>query len=395
MNPRLSDLHPYPFERLRALFSGTTPPTNLKHINMGIGEPQHPTPKLLTDALIANLDGLSKYPLTLGLSVLRESIARWIQTRYDLENINPDTEVLPISGSREALFAFAQTAVDSSKKGYVICPNPFYQIYEGAAIMAGATPYFVNCTEENAYRPDYTQVPDVIWEQTQLVYVCSPGNPTGAVTTLQDWRLLFEKSDQFGFVIASDECYSEIYVDHPPPLGGLQAAQILGRDRKNLVMFSSLSKRSNAPGLRSGFVAGDAAILKQFLLYRTYHGTAVSNTVQMASLAAWNDEQHVIENRAKYQAKFDALTPRLAAALEVAKPEGGFFLWAKTPGNEEQFARDLYQQQNVTVLPGSYLARDTPQGNPGTHYVRLALVAEFDECAEAIDRIVQFCAQQS
>lgn len=358
---------------------------------MGIGEPQHPTPKVLTDALIANLDVLAKYPLTLGLPQLREAVSGWISRRYGIPAPDPATEILPIAGSREALFAFAQAVVDTTKaRPVVICPNPFYQIYEGAAIMAGAEPYYLNCLAENGFRPDYSSIPESVWERTQLVFACSPGNPTGAVSTLDDWRFLFEMSDKFGFVVASDECYSEIYFDNNPPLGGLQAAHQLGRSNQRLVMFSSLSKRSNAPGLRSGFVSGDAVILKQFLLYRTYHGCALSNTVQMASVAAWNDEVHVVENRAKYQRKFESLTPLLAKHLEVSQPEGGFFLWAKTNIDEQQFALELYRQQNVTTLPGTYLARDSQGLNPGQNYIRLALVAEFDECAEAIGRIVEF-----
>jgi N-succinyldiaminopimelate aminotransferase len=386
MNPLLARLHPYPFERLRTLLVGATPPSELPPINMGIGEPQHETPQLIIDALAENAGGLAKYPLSQGLPVLRESIARWIDSRYGVK-VDPATEVLPVCGSREALFSFAQAVLDPSDSGVVLCPNPFYQIYEGAALMAGAEPYYVNCDESG--RIDYQSVPAPVWENVRLVFTCSPHNPTGSVMSIEDWRHLFEMSDTYGFVIASDECYSEIY-NSSPPIGALEAAKALGRSMDRIVTFSSLSKRSSAPGLRSGFVAGDAAILSQFLLYRTYHGTAMSNTVQMASAAAWSDENHVQESRLKYQRKFSELTPRLAKVLNCSIPDGSFFLWVATPISDEEFARGLVESQNVTVLPGTYLARETQPGNPGCGRVRIALVAEFEDCAMAIDRIVRY-----
>jgi len=386
MNPLLSRLHPYPFERLRALFEGVTPNPDLPHINMGIGEPQHPTPQLIIDALAAHPEGLTKYPLTIGLLSLRGAIAEWIERRYDV-SLDPATQILPVCGSREALFSFAQAVIDPSNPGIVVCPNPFYQIYEGAALLAGAEPYYVNC--DSAGKIEFASVPDSVWPNVRLIYACSPHNPTGAVMGFEEWRFLLTRSEQFGFVIASDECYSEVYRDEPP-LGCLQVAKRLGMSDERIVMFSSLSKRSNAPGMRSGFVAGSAKILKDFLLYRTYHGNAMSHTIQHASEAAWREESHVRENQEKYRRKFRELTPKLAEVLPCAIPDGSFFLWARTPGSDEDFARGLYESENVTVLPGTYLARDTDRGNPGHGYVRLALVAEFDECVEAVERIVRY-----
>ncbi|WP_200917675.1 succinyldiaminopimelate transaminase [Jeongeupia sp. HS-3] len=392
MSPHLAQLHPYPFQKLRQLFAGITPNPALAHVNLSIGEPKHPTPQLVKDALIANFDGLSAYPATQGSDALRTAISRWARRRYGISALNPATEILPVNGSREALFAFAQTVIDTSggKKPIVLSPNPFYQIYEGAALLAAAEPYYVNCTAETRFQPDWAAVPEDIWARTQLVFVCSPGNPTGAVASLADWEKLFALSDRYGFVIASDECYSEIYFGKEKPLGGLEAAAKLGRDYKNLVMFSSLSKRSNVPGLRSGFVAGDAGLLAQFLLYRTYHGCAMSPMIQAASAVAWDDEAHVEENRRLYAAKFEAVTPRLQTALEVDVPDASFYLWAKVPGSDTDFARRLYQQEHVTVLPGSFLARDAHGVNPGAGYIRIALVASQEECLEAAERIARF-----
>ncbi|TDN69675.1 succinyldiaminopimelate transaminase [Paraburkholderia sp. BL10I2N1] len=400
MNPLLDSLQPYPFEKLRALFKDVTPPAALAHISFGIGEPKHPTPALIRDAVVASLGGLASYPATLGSEALRESIARWVTTRYHLPPVNPGTQVLPVAGSREALFALAQTVIDPQRRidgqpAIVLCPNPFYQIYEGAALLAGAQPYFANSDPARNFACDYAAVPADVWARTQLLYVCSPGNPTGAVLTLDDWRELFALSDRYGFVIASDECYSEIYFDEAkPPLGGLEAAHKLGRGFERLVMLSSLSKRSNVPGMRSGFVAGDAAILKKFLLYRTYHGTALSTVYQTASIAAWNDEAHVRENRAKYVQKFATVTPMLANVLDVRLPDAAFYLWAdvsRTGLSDTQFAQRLYADYNVTVLPGSFLARTAHDTNPGRNFVRLALVAGVDECTEGAQRIVDFC----
>lgn len=401
VNPLLKTLQPYPFEKLRALFEGIEPRAGFTPIGFGIGEPKHPTPPLIRDAVIAALDGLASYPATLGSEPLRQAIAAWVMQRYGLENVNPATEVLPVSGSREALFSLAQTVIDSRSAGtaeappIVLCPNPFYQIYEGAALLAGAEPYFVNSDPARNFACDYSAVPEAIWARTQLLYVCSPGNPTGAVLTLDNWRELFALSDQHGFVIASDECYSEIYFDEAkPPLGGLEAARLLGRGFERLVMLSSLSKRSNVPGMRSGFVAGDAAVLKDFLLYRTYHGAALSTMFQRASVVAWQDETHVRENRAKYVEKFATVTPMLAEVLDVRLPDAAFYLWAnveRTGLTDTEFAARLYADYNVTVLPGSFLARAAHGMNPGIGFVRIALVAETGECVEGARRIVEFC----
>ena len=392
MNPLLQRLQPYPFERLKQLFSTVTPATKYPPISLGIGEPRHATPKLVLDALAASTEALSSYPATAGLPALRQSCANWVHRRYGL-TINPDTQILPINGSREALFAFAQTVVDGSKAGAtVVCPNPFYQIYEGAALLAGAQAFYAPSDPALNFNVDWGKVPEAVWKNTQLLFVCSPGNPTGSVMPLADWKTLFELSDRYGFVIASDECYSEIYFREEAPLGGLEASFKLGRtDYKNLVAFTSLSKRSNVPGMRSGFVAGDAQLLKQFLLYRTYHGSAMSGMVQAASIAAWDDEAHVVANRDMYRQKFAAVTPLLAKVLDVKLPDAGFYLWAAVPGGDDQaFARDLLAQYNVTVLPGSFLARESQGFNPGAGRIRMALVAETQECMQAAQRIVEF-----
>ena len=392
MNPLLQRLQPYPFERLKQLFSTVTPATKYPPISLGIGEPRHATPKLVLDALAASTEALSSYPATAGLPALRQSCANWVHRRYGL-TINPDTQILPINGSREALFAFAQTVVDGSKAGAtVVCPNPFYQIYEGAALLAGAQAFYAPSDPALNFNVDWGKVPEAVWKNTQLLFVCSPGNPTGSVMPLADWKTLFELSDRYGFVIASDECYSEIYFREEAPLGGLEASYKLGRtDYKNLVAFTSLSKRSNVPGMRSGFVAGDAKLLKQFLLYRTYHGSAMSGMVQAASIAAWDDEAHVVANRDMYRQKFAAVTPLLAKVLDVKLPDAGFYLWAVVPGGDDQaFARDLLAQYNVTVLPGSFLARESQGFNPGAGRIRMALVAETQECMQAAQRIVEF-----
>ena len=392
MNPLLQRLQPYPFERLRQLFSTVSPSAKYPPISLGIGEPRHATPQLVLDALAASTEALSSYPATAGLPALRQSCANWVQRRYGLA-LNPDNQILPINGSREALFAFAQTVVDGSKTGAtVVCPNPFYQIYEGAALLAGAQAFYAPSDPALNFNVDWGKVPDEVWKNTQLLFVCSPGNPTGSVMPLEDWKTLFELSDRYGFVIASDECYSEIYFREEPPLGGLEASYKLGRtDYKNLVAFTSLSKRSNVPGMRSGFVSGDANLLKQFLLYRTYHGSAMSGMVQAASIAAWNDEAHVVANRDMYRQKFAAVTPVLAKVLDVKLPDAGFYLWAGVPGGDDQaFARDLLAQYNVTVLPGSFLARESQGFNPGAGRIRMALVAETQECMQAAQRIVEF-----
>lgn len=395
MNPHLAQLQPYPFEKLRALFAGVTPNSQYREIKLSIGEPQHATPQFIMDTLHANLRGLANYPTTQGIPALRHAIGEWCERRYGIE-LNPESEILPVNGSREALFSFAQTLIDPSKGQIpiVVSPNPFYQIYEGAAYLAGAEPRFLNNLPENGFAFDYNQLTPDEWSRVQLFYVCSPGNPTGKVMSLDDWKTLFALSDKYGFTIASDECYSEIYFDEAkPPIGGLQAAHLLGRSFDRLVMFSSLSKRSNVPGMRSGFVAGDAQILKKFLLYRTYHGCAMAPPIQAASVAAWNDEAHVLDNRDQYREKFAACTPLIAEVLGTAMPDAGFYLWARTPVPDTEFARGLLEHYNVVVLPGSYLAREVQGVNPGAGFIRVALVASLEECLEATRRIREFTQQ--
>jgi N-succinyldiaminopimelate aminotransferase len=389
MNPNLNLLQPYPFQRLRELFAGITPNPAYSAINLSIGEPKHATPQLIKDTLTQNLAGLATYPTTIGSLALREAISAWIARRYDIAAPNPETAILPVNGSREALFAFAQVVIDSGKPNpIVISPNPFYQIYEGAAFLAGAQPYFLNTSPENDHAMDFASVPADIFERTQLVYVCSPGNPSGKVMNLEQWKTLFELSDQYGFVIAADECYSEIYFDEKnPPLGALQALSLLARSHANLIVFGSLSKRSNVPGMRTGFVAGDEKIIEKFTLYRTYHGCAMSPTVQAASIAAWNDEAHVIENRRLYAQKFNAVTPMLAKVLEVEMPDAAFYLWARSKESDTELAVKLYRDFNITVLPGSFLAREAHGQNPGKNFIRMALVASLEECVEAANRM--------
>jgi N-succinyldiaminopimelate aminotransferase len=399
MNPLLDKLHPYPFEKLRLLFEQVTASPQHKAISLGMGEPKHPTPKFIEQALIDNVAGLAIYPTTIGSPEMRGAIASWLERRYNLPKLNPATQVLPVNGSREALFALAQAVIDKDAKSIVVSPNPFYQIYEGAAYLAGAEPYFVNSDPARNFGCDYDSIPEEVWKRVALLFVCSPGNPTGAVLSLTDWEHLFALSERYNFVIAADECYSEIYHGDQPPLGAMEAAHQLGlatieRPYARLIVFSSLSKRSNVPGMRSGFVAGDAEVLKKFLLYRTYHGGAMSLAVQAASIAAWNDETHVEANREQYRAKFNAITPLLKEVLDVELPDAGFYLWAdvsRTGLSDTEFAQRLYAEYNVTVLPGSYLAREAHGINPGRNRIRMALVAETAEGLEAAQRIVQFC----
>jgi N-succinyldiaminopimelate aminotransferase len=392
MNPYLDKLQPYPFQKLARLFGEVNANSSLDPVSLHIGEPKHPTPQFIRDALIGGLDGLASYPTTAGSDALRLAIASWLHRRYQVPTPNMKTQVLPVNGSREALFAFAQAVIDRSKPDpVVVCPNPFYQIYEGAALLGGATPHFLNTLPEDNYALNFTHLSEEVWQRTQLIYVCSPGNPNGRVMPLAEWQTLFEMSDRYGFVIAADECYSEIYFGDDQPLGALKAAQLLGRsDYRNLVVFSSLSKRSNVPGLRSGFVAGDAAVLERFALYRTYHGCAMNPAVQTATIAAWNDEIHVMENRRLYAEKFELAIKELSPVLPVSRPDAGFYLWIRTPIADTAYAQQLYRDYNVSVLPGSFLAREAHGINPGADFIRLALVAGLDETREAVRRIAEF-----
>ena len=397
MNALLDRLQPYPFERLRQLFAGVQPSSVHKGISLGIGEPRHATPPMVMEVMNQSFSSLAAYPPTAGETGLRQACAQWLADRYQVQ-LDSQTQILPVNGSREALFSFAQAVINphgSGHRPWVVCPNPFYQIYEGAALLAGADVYYVPSVAQRNFAQDWASVPEDVWAQTQLLFVCSPGNPTGAVMPLSEWQTLFELSDRHGFVIASDECYSEIYFREEAPLGGLEAAHRLGRtDFKNLVAFTSLSKRSNVPGMRSGFVAGDAQIIQKYLLYRTYHGSAMSGMVQAASKALWQDEVHVRENRQMYREKFARVTPVLAQMLDVQLPDAGFYLWAGLPpgwqNRDDLFAQQLLAQYNVTVLPGSYLAREFQGVNPGAGRIRMALVAQTEECLQAAQRIVQF-----
>ena len=397
MNPRLESLQPYPFEKLRAILAGIEPPAGMAPISLGIGEPQHPTPALIKEALAANLQGLARYPLTLGMKELRTAIAQWLARRYALGSIDADREVLPVLGTREALFAIGQTLIDPDERGaLVMMPSPGYQIYEGAAILGGATPHYVNALASRGFRSDWEAIPAETWRRTRVVYTCSPHNPTGRVMPLAEWKRLFELSDEHGFAIVSDECYSEIYFDEAaPPLGALAAARALGRDDyRRLVVMGSLSKRSNAPGLRSGFAAGSREILAKFVLYRMYHGSQMSNTVQMASIAAWNDEKHVVENRRLYREKFATFYETVNPVLPLAMPEAGFYFWAHVGGDDAAFAASLYAATGVTVLPGSFVGRESEGVNPGRGYVRMALVSTLADAAEAATRIAAFMRER-
>jgi N-succinyldiaminopimelate aminotransferase len=394
MNQNIAKLQPYPFEKLSALKAGINPPANLKPISLSIGEPQHQAPSFVAVEVTASLAGLSRYPTIAGSLELRESIKTWLCNRFKLKSGSLDIErhILPVNGTREALFAFAQAVVAAGAESLVLMPNPFYQIYEGAAILAGAAPWFMNISAEAGYLPDFNAVPEQAWQRCKLIYICSPGNPTGTVLGMAQLKQLIELSDRFDFVIASDECYSEIYLDeNAPPVGLLEAAAALGRDDyRNCVCFHSLSKRSNLPGMRSGFVAGDATILERFRLYRTYHGCSMSPPYQAASIKAWSDENHVRANRDLYRKKFDAVLTILSPVMKVYRPDASFYLWPETEIDDAKFARELYRLYNLTVLPGSYLSRATGSFNPGQNRIRLALVATLDECVEAAERIRDF-----
>ena len=394
MNDALNNLQPYPFEKLRALLADAQPPAEKRAIALSIGEPKHRSPEFVAKALSDNLEQLAVYPTTLGIPALREAIAHWCERRFNVPAgwLDAAKHVLPVNGTREALFAFTQTVVQRSDDGLVISPNPFYQIYEGAALLAGATPHYLPCLEENGFNPDFDAVPAEIWQRCQILFLCSPGNPTGALVAQDTLQKLIKLADRYDFVIAADECYSELYFDEAnPPAGLLSACAAMGRsDFARCVVFHSLSKRSNLPGLRSGFVAGDAAILKSFLLYRTYHGCAMPVQTQLASVAAWNDEAHVRANRDLYREKYDAVLDILEPVMDVKRPDGGFYLWAKTPGDDAEFTRDLFAQEHVTGVRGCYLSREVNGFNPGAGRVRMALVAPLAECVEAATRIRAF-----
>ncbi|HEC84334.1 MAG: succinyldiaminopimelate transaminase [Candidatus Parabeggiatoa sp. nov. 2] len=396
MNPDLHSLQPYPFEKLVKLKQDCVPPPHQSAINLFLGEPQHATPDLVVNAMSTALaHGLGKYPITKGGDALRHSIANWLSFRFKLpaDSLDPNRHILPVNGTREALFAFAQCVIDrGASKPLVLMPNPFYQIYEGAALLAGAQPWFVNCLEQTDFQPDFAKVPEEVWARCQLLYICSPNNPCGTVLDIPTLQSLIERADEYDFIIAADECYSEIYADETqPPVGLLQACAAAGRlDFKRCVVFNSLSKRSNAPGLRSGFVAGDADIMRQFLQYRTYHGCAMSLAAQAASIAAWEDETHVQANRELYRQKYDAVMEIIAPVMSVTRPPAGFYLWPQTPMADDKFARELFVQQNVTVLPGRFLSRTAHGVNPGQNRLRIALVAPLDECVEAAQRMRTF-----
>jgi N-succinyldiaminopimelate aminotransferase len=393
MNPDLNRLQPYPFERLAELKAGINPP-NINHIALSIGEPKHPSPDFVLQILNQSIDKVGQYPLTKGTPELRQAMASWLQQRFKLadDSIDIDKNILPVNGTREALFAFAQAVIDRRHKPLVLMPNPFYQIYEGAALLAGAEPRFYNATQANNYLADFDAIAEANWRACQLLFICTPGNPTGAVIPLQQLQALIEKAEKYDFIIAADECYAEIHFDeNNPPPGLLQAAHAMGNtDFKRCVVFHSLSKRSNLPGLRSGFIAGDASIMQAFLTYRTYHGCAMSGHHQLASISAWNDEQHVLDNRAIYKQKFAAVLEILAPVLDVQQPDAGFYLWARTPIDDTDFAQQLFASQNITVLPGRYLSRSADGINPGEGHVRMALVASVDEAVDAANRIYEF-----
>ncbi|HCW88862.1 MAG TPA: succinyldiaminopimelate transaminase [Marinobacter sp.] len=394
MNPNLTRLHPYPFEKLARLKAGITVPEHLPAISLGIGEPKHPSPAFVKQVIADHLDRLANYPTTRGTDELREAISQWATTRFELKpgTLSAERHVVPVNGTREAIFALVQAVIDNSRPATVVSPNPFYQIYEGAALLAGATPHYLACDGTHGFIPDFAAVPAEVWDQCQLLFLCSPGNPSGAVIPRETLSHVIELADRHDFIIASDECYSELYPEEGrAPEGLLQTCAALGRDDfARCIVFHSLSKRSNLPGLRSGFVAGDAGVLAGYLTYRTYHGCAMPVPNQLASIAAWQDEDHVKENRAAYRAKFEAVVPILREVMNVDYPDAGFYLWPETPMDDETFARGLAEQQNVHVLPGRYLSRTVAGHNPGENRVRMALVAPLEECVAAARRIVEF-----
>jgi len=407
VNPALAKLQAYPFERLFALLRDHTPAPGQAHasglslIPLYIGEPRHAPPELVLEALRANLHQLGSYPLTRGLPVLREAVCAHLRSRAlpPSAHIDPESMVLPVTGTREALFAFVQAATAVAAGGaaappLVVMPNPCYQIYEGAAIMAGCEPYYLNTTAATGQIPDLSVVPAAVWDRCQVLFLCTPGNPGGAFLSQAYLRHALELAERHDFLIASDECYADLYLDESaPPPSLLRAAWESGRTRyQRCLVFRSLSKRSSLPGLRSGFVAGDPEVMRPFLLYRTYHGCAMPVPTQLASAVAWSDEAHVTANRALYREKFARVVPLLRTHLDVSVPAGGFYLWFPIggSGDDATWARALYAQQHVSVLPGSFIARDTPQGNPGHGRVRISLVATLEQCLEAAHRINRF-----
>jgi len=393
MNPNLKKLQPYPFEKLTQVKQGLTPPKHLEHIALSIGEPKHQPPQIVLDCLNSHINEIAKYPTTKGLDALRETISTWLQKRFHLNTIDPHQEVLPVNGTREALFSFAQAMADCTKKdGLILCPNPFYQIYEGASYLAGLEPYFLNCLAENNFVPNYDEISDDIWQRTQILFICTPGNPTGAITSVEQFQKLIQLAHKHDFIIASDECYSELYPNETsPPTGLLEACAKMGNDNyQHCVVFHSLSKRSNLPGLRSGFVAGNSTLLNEFLKYRTYHGCAMPLLSQQASMTAWQDETHVQKNRELYRQKFQGVYAQLKYDYAIVLPDAGFYFWLRTPINDIDFAAQLFEQQNITVLPGRFLSRRINGINPGEGYVRMAMVAEVHECDQAAKRLVDF-----
>lgn len=395
MNPDLGALHPYPFEKLARLLAPVKPPADRSVLRLSVGEPQHAPPPFVLAALAENLELLARYPATRGDDSLRESVATWLQRRHGLKQLDASSQVLPVTGTREALFAIAQTCVGHGRGALVGCPNPFYQIYEGAALLAGAETALLPTTAETGFLPDPEYFSEQQWQHMELLYLCTPGNPAGAVMDVPLLQRFIDKALRYDVVLVSDECYSEIYPleDQAPP-GLLLACQEMGvDDYRNCISMHSLSKRSNLPGLRSGFAAGDGKILAEYLRYRGYHGCAMPPHHQVASRAAWDDETHVQENRRLYREKFAAVVPLLAPVLPVEEPAGGFYLWPETPIDDESFAQRLYAEEGVVVLPGSYLGRDSEGGNPGANRVRMALVNRPDDCIDAAQRIHGFVSR--
>jgi len=397
MNPYIARLHPYPFERLSTLLAAVEPAAGKPLISLSIGEPRHQPPAFIVEALARHTpDGLARYPMARGLPELRVAMARALTQRYGLaaDALDPERQVLPVTGTREGLFSVVQAVINPlPDRPTVVMPNPFYQIYEGATLLAGAEPWYLNTPEATGFRPDFETVPEEVWERCQVLILCSPGNPTGAVLDAEDWQRAFALADRHDFVVVADECYADLYNDETrPPVGAFEAAAAAGRgDFKRLLTFHSLSKRSSVPGLRSGLVGGDAALIEPLALYRTYHGCALALPAQLASVEAWNDTAHVADNRHRYQAKFDAARRILGAVTDVRIPPAAFYLWLKVNGGDDEgFVRELYAREALITLPGRYLSRPTPAGDPGAGYVRVSLVPDEATCEEAMHRLARF-----